>query len=77
MPMVSSHLAASGRVEKLPAGPMIGPRPGPTLQTAVAAAVSAVTQSRPIRQSPRAITAMVVVKKKEKVIIERTISSSR
>ncbi|MNE58196.1 hypothetical protein D3C80_1532120 [compost metagenome] len=70
-------MAASGRLEKLPAGPMIGPRPGPTLQTAVAAAVSAVVQSSPINASPRAIRPMVMVKKKEKVRIERTISSSR
>src|SRR3546814_16089494 len=37
MPADSSHFAASGRVEQLPAGPMTGPRPGPTLASAVAA----------------------------------------
>ncbi|MNN78147.1 hypothetical protein D3C81_1946720 [compost metagenome] len=46
------------------------------MHTAVAAPVSAVIQSRPIRARPRAITPMVMVKKKEKVISERTMSSS-
>lgn len=43
MPKDSSHLAPSGRLEKLPAGPMIWPRPGPTLAIAVAAPLKAVT----------------------------------
>ena len=47
------------------------------MHTAVAAPVSAVTQSKPSRARPRAITPMVMVKKNEKVISERTISSSR
>lgn len=66
----------SGRLEKFPAGPIIGPSPGPTLHTAVAAPVNAETQSRPSMVNPSAITPMVMVKKKEKVISERTISSS-
>ena len=39
-------MAASGSGAKLPAGPMIGPRPGPTLESAVTAAVMLVTKSR-------------------------------
>ena len=37
MPAESIHLAASGRSAKVPAGPMTGPRPGPTFEIAVAA----------------------------------------
>jgi hypothetical protein len=33
----SSHFAPSGRPEKLPAGPISGPRPGPTFASAVSA----------------------------------------
>lgn len=76
MPTVSSHLAASGSDEKLPAGPMIVPRPGPTLHTAVAAPLRAVIQSSPISARPKAMAAIVMVKKNEKVSSERTISSS-
>ena len=67
MPTVSSHLAASGSDEKLPAGPIMVPRPGPTLHTAVAAPLNAVVQSSPIRLKPKAITAIVMVKKNENV----------
>lgn len=55
---------------------MIVPKPGPTLHTAVAAPLNAVVQSSPIRESPRAITAIVIVKKNEKVKSDRMISSS-
>ena len=37
MPNARMTLAASGKVEKLPAGPMVGPSAGPTLVSAVAA----------------------------------------
>lgn len=67
MPMVSNHFAASGSDEKFPAGPIIVPRPGPTLHTAVAAPLNAVVQSSPIKASPRAMNAMVIVKKNENV----------
>ena len=43
MPADKVHFAASGRDEKFPEGPMIGPIAGPTLQRAVAAPVMAVT----------------------------------
>ena len=74
--MVSNHFAASGNDEKLPAGPMMVPIPGPTLHTAVAAPLNAVVQSRPIKASPKAIIAMVMLNKNEKVKSERNISSS-
>ncbi|MNN63144.1 hypothetical protein D3C81_1785020 [compost metagenome] len=55
---------------------MIVPSPGPTLHTAVAAPLNAVVQSRPMRARPKAMAAMVMVKKNEKVKSERKISSS-
>ena len=55
---------------------MIVPIPGPTLQTAVAAPLNAVVQSRPMRARPKAMAAIVIVKKNEKVNSERTIYSS-
>ncbi|MCY1306721.1 hypothetical protein D9M70_565970 [compost metagenome] len=70
-------MALSGRLEKLPAGPMISPRPGPTPDTVAAAPVRAVIQSSPSNDKPRAMALMMMVKKKEKVRIERTMSSSR
>src|SRR3546814_20072861 len=76
MPIVSSHLAASGKVEKLPAGPMIGPSPGPTLHTAVAAPVRADVESRPISASPRALQHKVMVKKTENGRNDGTITSA-
>ncbi len=59
MPKLSHHFTASGKVEKLPAGPMILPRPGPTLATAVAAPVTAVTKSNSQKDKAIAIKAMV------------------
>jgi len=54
--MAKSHLAASGSGSKLPAGPMIGPRPGPMLASADAAAESDVVVSSPIRAKRIATT---------------------
>jgi len=67
IPTVKSHFAASGNDEKLPAGPMIVPSPGPTLHTAVVAPLNAVVQSSPMRLRPKAIAAIVMEKKNEKV----------
>ena len=55
---------------------MIVPSPGPTLHTAVAAPLNAVIQSSPMTAKPKAMTAIVTVKKNEKVRSERKISSS-
>ena len=54
MPIAKSHLAASGRAAKLPAGPMMGPSAGPTLQIAVAAPETAVMKSSPSAPSAAA-----------------------
>ena len=41
----------SGRDEKSPLGPIIGPNPGPTLEIDVAAPEIAVTKSSPVNES--------------------------
>ena len=43
-----AHLAISGRGLKLPLGPIISPKPGPTFEIAVAAPENAVVKSRPV-----------------------------
>ena len=47
MPIVSIHLEMSGKVEKLPFGPMVEPRPGPTFDIEVAAPEIEVIKSNP------------------------------
>ncbi len=42
------HKALSLIVEKLPAGPMISPKPGPTFESAVKTPVKAEVKSRPV-----------------------------
>ena len=71
----SNHLAATGRLAKLPAGPTISPNPGPTLVSAVAAAVRLVIRSSPISASSKVTTASVTKNKKEKATAERMMSS--
>ena len=41
----------SGRVEKSPLGPIVGPNPGPTLDIEVAAPEIEVIKSRPVNES--------------------------
>ena len=41
----------SGKDEKSPLGPIIGPNPGPTLEIEVAAPEIAVIKSRPVKDS--------------------------
>src|SRR3546814_4180246 len=76
MPADSSHFAASGRVEKLPAGPMTGPRPGPTLASAVAAPLTAVMKSSPTADRQMLRTANDKMKMKMKFIADFTTSSA-
>ena len=45
--MQSDHLANSGKEEKFPDGPIVSPKPGPTLLIAVAAPDIDVSKSRP------------------------------
>ena len=45
--MDNIHFEISGSVEKFPLGPIIDPKPGPTLEIDVAAPEMAVIKSRP------------------------------
>ena len=47
MPTAKIHLETSGKAEKLPLGPIIDPRPGPTFDIEVAAPEIEVIKSRP------------------------------
>ena len=51
MPKVKIHFELSGRVEKSPFGPIIEPRPGPTLDMDVAAPEIDVTKSNPVKDN--------------------------
>ena len=46
----------SGKEEKSPLGPIMGPNPGPTFEIDVAAPEIAVIKSRPVRESSAAST---------------------
>ena len=56
MPILNTHLEKSGRREKLPFGPIIVPRPGPTLEIDVAAPEIEVIKSRPVKDNNAVIT---------------------
>ena len=47
MPIVKTHLEKSGKEEKFPLGPIVDPKPGPTLEIEVAAPEIAVIKSKP------------------------------
>ena len=51
MPKVNIHFDISGREEKSPLGPIIEPRPGPTLEIEVAAPEMEVTKSKPVKDN--------------------------
>ena len=70
MPQISTHLAGSLSEEKLPVGPMVSPRPGPTFEMAVAAPDTAVSRSRPAMPSATVITAKAVTKRNTKLVTE-------
>ena len=53
IPRLSNHLALSDKVKKFPSGPIIGPRPGPTLDIEVAAADTDVIKSKPVNDRQR------------------------
>jgi len=57
IPILNIHFALSGRGLKVPAGPMISPRPGPTLDIDVTAPDIAVVKSNPTNESASARTA--------------------
>ena len=49
IPSVKTHLEISGKLEKLPLGPIVEPNPGPTFDIDVAAPEIEVTKSRPLK----------------------------
>ena len=51
IPIVKIHLEISGKDEKSPLGPIMGPNPGPTFEIEVAAPDIAVIKSRPVKDS--------------------------
>ena len=51
MPNDKIHLEISGNVEKFPLGPIIDPKPGPTLEIEVAAPDIEVIKSKPVNDS--------------------------
>ena len=66
---------ASGRLEKLPEGPMIGPRPGPTLASAVPAPLVAVMKSNPSMPKVAANKQKITANRKKKLITESATES--
>ena len=48
MPRLKIHLDISGKLEKLPLGPIVEPNPGPTLEIEVAAPEIEVIKSKPL-----------------------------
>ena len=69
------HLAVSFSPAKLPAGPILSPRPGPILAMAVAAPEIEVRKSSPVRASATATSPRVSTKKPKKAITESMTSS--
>ena len=65
IPNANIHFAKSGKLEKFPVGPIVAPRPGPTLLIAVAAPDIAVIKSSPRAESPAAKVAKQTIYKKE------------
>ena len=51
MPIVKIHLEKSGNEEKLPFGPIMDPKPGPTFEIEVAAPEIAVIKSSPFNDN--------------------------
>ena len=55
IPSVKTHLEISGKLEKLPLGPIVEPNPGPTFDIDVAAPEIEDKKSRPVTESNIAI----------------------
>ena len=75
MPAAKSHLAASGSEAKVPAGPIVSPRPGPTLAIADAAPETEVRKSRPSMPRRSASTAKQTTNRKKKPMTEAATAS--
>ena len=56
IPIVKIHLEISGKEEKSPFGPIIGPNPGPTFDIEVAAPDIDVIKSSPVKDNYAANT---------------------
>ena len=52
IPRLKIHFETSGKLEKLPLGPIIEPKPGPTFEIEVAAPEIAVTKSNLASRTP-------------------------
>ena len=75
MPSERSHFAVSGRLPKLPVGPIDSPSPGPTLQIAVAAPDIAVMKLSPSADRLAARrTKHTIYKKKKPITAFETVS---
>jgi len=61
IPKLSTHLEKSGRREKLPFGPIIVPRPGPTLEIDVAAPEIEVIKSSPFNDNNAVIKKNIII----------------
>jgi len=62
---INTHFAVFGRGSKLPEGPIMSPKPGPTFATAVPAPDHAVSVSKPSIDKMIAVTAKVKKNKKK------------
>ena len=51
IPRLKIHFETSGKLEKLPLGPIIEPNPGPTFEIDVAAPEIAVIKSSPLKDN--------------------------
>ena len=60
IPKDKIHLEMSGRDEKLPFGPIVDPRPGPTFEIEVAAPEIAVKKSRPDKDNKAEIKKNII-----------------
>src|SRR5690606_19623955 len=69
------HLAESGTAAKLPAGPIIGPKPGPTLVIEASEPDTQVSRSRPVAASSTVKTAHITKKAAMNSTTARCVSS--
>ena len=70
MPILNIHLEKSGRREKLPFGPIIVPKPGPTFEIAVADPEIEVMKSKPESDNKAVITKNIIIYRYINEIIE-------
>ena len=61
IPKLKIHYEISGNLKKLPFGPIISPRPGPTFEIAVAAPEIEVVKSSPVRVNRAVIKKNIII----------------